>query len=530
MYKVLVIDDEQWIRKGIVSKLINQGFQFDWINESEDAETALVFIKENRPDIVITDIRLPEMSGIDLIREIKKEYDEVQVIIISGYAEFQYAEQALNMGVGSYLLKPVPEEDLAKAMKHVIVNIEKQKEINQMETRKKRLEESNETLVLERAVNKVFHSRNEAGGIDEPVRFCPMGEDKEHHYMLLLIHVDSSSYSDSAFKYEDIGLIKYAIKNIADEMRQGNNFVVMDNLKDVTQVMIVIAHPYAEELQRLCKTFAYDLYGKIIKYVAISVTIAISGVCNEISQEIYKQAMSAFNMRLINNSRIFSYDRIDYNTKFELAEHQLRLLERHITLGDYKNIKIILQDIFSYENLRNRKAEYIKSIYYEIIRIILKNFSIMEDTDSSLAIQRLLTDEIIERSDHPQQIVDYLYHTVTQILKEDKNTNVNCREIIGKAKEYINRNYVKEITVKDLASHFSVNPNYFSTVFKQETGITLTNYLKDTRIEKACDLLRNTQSTIHEIAQIVGYEDTQYFYRVFKKTLGITPLEYRNKE
>jgi len=530
MYKVLVIDDEQWIRKGIVSKIINHGFQFDWVCESEDAETALAFIKENRPDIIITDIRLPEMSGIDLIREIKKEYAEVQFIIISGYAEFQYAEQALNMGVSSYLLKPVPEEELAEAVKHVIVNIEKQKEIDRMETKKKRLEESNETLVLERAINKAFHSRNETIGIDEPVRFSPMGEDKRYKYMLLLIHVDSSNYSDSTFKYEDIGLIKYAIKNIADEIRPNNNFAIVDNLKDVTQVMIIVAHTDSDELQRLCKTFAYDLYSKTVKYVTISVTIAISGVCNVISQEIYKQAMSALNMRLVNNSRIFCYDTIDYNTKFELAEHQLRILERHITVGDYKNIRVILQDIFSYDNLRNRKAEYIKSIYYEIIRIILKNFSVMDDFDSSLDIQYLLSDEVIDRSDNPQQIVDYLYNTVTRILKEDKNANANCREIIGKAKEYIKRNYTNEITVKEMASHFSVNPNYFSTIFKQETGVTLTNYLKDTRIEKACDLLRNTQSTIHEIAQIVGYEDTQYFYRVFKKTLGITPLEYRNNE
>lgn len=211
-------------------------------------------------------------------------------------------------------------------------------------------------------------------------------------------------------------------------------------------------------------------------------------------------------------------------------EHQLRILERHIAVGDYKNIRVILQDIFSYDNLRNRKAEYIKSIYYEIIRIILKNFSVIDDYDSSLDLGRLLSDEVIEQSDNPQQIVDYLYNTVTRFLKEDKSANVNCREIIGKAKEYIKKNYVKEITVKELASRFSVNPNYFSTIFKQETGVTLTNYLKDTRIEKACDLLKNTQSTIHEIAQIVGYEDTQYFYRVFKKTLGITPLEYRNKE
>ncbi|SHO48315.1 response regulator transcription factor [Anaerocolumna xylanovorans] len=530
MYKVLVVDDEQWIRKGIVSKLTNHGFQFDWIRESEDAETALIFIRENKPDIVITDIRLPEMSGIDLIREIKKIYTAVQFIIISGYAEFQYAEQALNMGVSSYLLKPVPEEDLAEAVEHVIVNIEKQKEIGQIETKKKRLEESNETLVLERAINKALHSRNEAGGTEGSVQFSPMGEDKIYNYMLLLIHVDSSSYSDSTFKYEDIGLIKYAIKNIADEIRPNNNFAVVDNLKDVTQVMIIIAHPDAEELQRLCKTFAYDLYSKIIKYVTISVTIAISGICSKISPEIYKQAVSALNMRLVNNSRIFSYDRIDYNAKFELAEHQLRILERYVTVGDYKNIRVILQEIFSNDNLRNRKAEYVKSIYYEIIRIILKNCSIMDEHENSISIQQLLSDEVIDHSDNPQQIVDYLYDTMTRILKEDTSVNANCREIIGKAKEYIKRNYVNEITVKELAGHFSVNPNYFSTIFKQETGVTLTNYLKDTRIEKACDLLRNTHSSIHEIAQIVGYEDTQYFYRVFKKTLGITPLEYRNKE
>jgi YesN/AraC family two-component response regulator len=199
-------------------------------------------------------------------------------------------------------------------------------------------------------------------------------------------------------------------------------------------------------------------------------------------------------------------------------------------MHDFQNVSVILNDMFSQESLNAASRNYMRFLYFEIIRIIVNNTDNQDDDMAGMLNSELLLGEMLDHFDNPEQVVSYIYTTIIEVCKGNRNLNISCREIVNKAREFINKSYAREITVKDLACKYAVNPNYFSTIFKQETGVTLMKYLSDTRINKACQLLRDTCSTISEIAQVVGYEDTQYFYRVFKKAIGQTPLEYRNNE
>lgn len=528
MYKILIVDDELWIRKGIIAKLQQLGLSFAWIGEAEDAENAVQIIQQEAPDIVITDIRLSKMSGIDLIREIRKTNHEIRFIIISGYAEFNYAEQALNMGVSSYLLKPVPAEILGEAIGNVMRSIKSREENILAQAKSQSLERRNAVLVHERNINRIFHSLSGSPCGDDAVGYDPFGTDKKNYYMMMLIHIDNSNYIDTVFKYEDLDLMKYAIKNIADEICPTPGYIIIDNLKDVTQLMVIAGNSNREDLQKNFHLFTYDLYAKVMKYVGITVTIALSGICDKIAREMFLQATDAYDMRLINgDNKIYHYISEGRKDKISLPEHQLRLFDRYIEMRDFKNVQDLLNDVFSQENMKNTYFGYVRNLYFEVIRIILKHSNGFDEITQGAYTPQMILGEVIDHYDNPRQVVDYLYDTIIGIYKEQQNVSVNCREIVGKAKDFIQKYYVKDLSVKDLANHFSINANYFSTIFKQETGVTLTNYLKDTRIEKACELLKNTNSTISDIAQIVGYEDTQYFYRVFKKAVGQTPLEYR---
>jgi Response regulator containing CheY-like receiver domain and AraC-type DNA-binding domain len=530
MYKLLVVDDEKWIRKGILSKLDYLGFHFAWTKEASNGEEALEIIQEDQPDIIITDVKMPMMDGIEMIRSIKENEKNIKSIIISGYAEFQYAEQALNMGVSGYILKPVAEEALSETLNNVIKELEEKKEIKAIKEKNKTLEMDNGSLIIERTVNRIFHTPESVMDDAEISYFRPYGKEIPHQYMLVLIHVDNSNYLSSDFKYQDLDLIKFAIKNIISESSRGKSIFTMNNLKDVTQIMVLI--PYTEEtgLNKYCNLFIYDIYVKINKYIGTSVTIAVSGITEDITQELYKQARAAFDMRLVNgNNKIYRYENIGSGEKVVLPEHKLRMLQKCIEINDVHNATVILNDIFSSGNLTGTSRNFARFLYFEVIRIILKNSGKDEEMMDSLNYEIALN-EILDCFDNPAQIVRYLSTTIMELSRCRQDSFANCKEIVDKAKDYIHKNYGKDITVKDLAIKFAINPNYFSTIFKQVTGVALTKYLTDIRIEKACQLLKHTQGTISEIAQTVGYEDSQYFYRVFKKTTGQTPLEYRTKE
>lgn len=531
MYKILIVDDEKWIRKGLIAKLKFLGFDFLWVGEASNGEEADEIIQREQPHIVITDVRMPFMDGIQLIRKTRQSDTRIRFIIISGYTEFEYAEQALNMGVSGYLLKPIADNSLMETLRKVMKELGYEYEMRSAIEKRETLEKDNQVLVLERTINQAFHTPGEIakdlleGGIHLPWL------EKSCCYILILIHIDSSNYYQSDFKYQDLDLIKFAIKNIVEEMGAGNKITVINNYKDITQLFVLYPSFCQESIKRHCDRFVFDMYAKIKKYLKISVTIAVSDSGEEISGELHRQAKLAFDMRLVNGGdQIYKYDNLRMNQKINIPEHRLKLLQKCMELYDFQNIQVILRDLFQEHKSSGASGVYARLLYLETVRIIIKicnNFDI--DIETSFDPE-FISGEVLDHFDSTDQIVSYLYTTIMDILHGEPAVGSDCRELVNKAKRYIENNFCEEITVKELANSYAINPNYFSTIFKRETGSTVMKFLTDVRMEKACRLLKETQAGVNEVAQIVGYQDTQYFYRVFKKATGKTPLEYRSLE
>jgi two-component system, response regulator YesN len=534
LYKILVVDDEKWIRKGIICQLESMGFDFSWIKEAADGDKALSLVSEDRPDIVITDIRMNKMDGMQLIDKVTAVYPDVKFIIISGYAEFQYAEHAVNMGVSGYLLKPIKDDHFIKTFKKVIRELDSRKEITNIKAENSILEKNNSLHKREGILNHLIHSANVI--YDTAYENDLMTSDIENagKHILVLIHIDSSNYQHSGFKYQDVDLVRFAIKNILNEIGEQykhGSIVIVDNQKDKNQIMIVLSHKHELILKKRTDEFVLDALTKISKFLGISVTISVSGACDRISNDIYKQAREMLDLRLIyGNNNIYKYENNKIEEKFQMPEQKLKILQNCIELYDFKNAEVILKDVFSSKNLEGATSIQIRFIYSEIVNIILKVCMKLKKFDNSYINSEILSTETIDGFSNPDDIVNYILTTIIGMLKTENSILSDYKNIVIKVGKHIEQHYMDELTVKDLARKYAVNPDYLSTMYKKETGQTIIKHLNSIRIEKACLLMNTTSLSVSEIVKSVGFKDIQYFYKVFKKITGLTPAEYRKNE
>jgi len=532
MYRILVVEDEALIRKGIVAKIKHNKFDFERIEEASDGREALAIMEKDHPDIVITDVKMPHIDGIELIRKAKELYQDMKFIIISGYAEFEYAEQALNMGVCGYILKPVTDRDLVDSLTRVIKDLDNSHKIKEIYSKKEMLEKHYDDLMLEKNLNQVLHAvKKENGeyipGYDEDI----FGEtEKERYFLLAIFNIDGKTYYESSFKYQDLELIKFSMRNIMNEVECDCKKHIINNYQDNNQLLLIIMHKQKERLKLTAEKYIAKVFRYVVDLLGISVTVGVSGIAERLSNDLYLQAKEAFDMRIIHkNGNVYRYDSLPITREYKLPSKEIRLLQKCIERKDYSNIEIVLKDIFSEKNLKGTSAEFIRIIWIEIINMLFRVCGDVKADKGNVLEPSLLSEKIVDRFESLDQIVSYLYTTVIGALRAGYDVDMSCNNKIKLAVHYIDQHYQEDISLNDLAYRFAMNPSYFSTVFKKVVGKNVTSYIADLRIEAACRLLKETQKSIVDISRSIGYEDIQYFYRVFKNKTGMTPMEFRKK-
>jgi two-component system response regulator YesN len=303
--------------------------------------------------------------------------------------------------------------------------------------------------------------------------------------------------------------------------------IIADNQKDINQIFVLFYDSDEHRLKKSSHSYIRNAYSKIQSCLNISITIGVSDVQDKLTYEIYKQSKLAFEQRLVlGNNQIHFFERVMGYSGLSIPHHKIKLLQRCMEISDLNGIQSILNDIFLSDEASDMAGVYIRLVYFEVINRLLKvcsNYGICNLTDSEF-----LSGEIIDYMENSLQIAEYLYTMIGDILTGKSTENVDCKKLIEDIEAYIRNNYSSEITVGELAKKYSINPDYLSTIFKQETGKNIIKYLTEIRIDNACQLLKETQAKVSDIAFSSGYKDRQYFNRVFKKITGMTPIEYRN--
>lgn len=514
MVKLFVADDEDLSRQGIRNCVENHPVLYSICGEAPDGEMALPLIQELKPDVLIADVHMPFMDGLELAAVVKRTMSWVHVIILSGHDEFIYAQRAVSIGVDAYILKPVNSEKLLKALAEVTLRIKREKEayLHVEETLKR--DELEKTIIQEH-----FLSRLVTGKI-------PVNEVMKFDYSRN-ISIAAKKYLVCRIALTNLGgddLKK--VRALCDRLFEQKNNVIWF-VKGADSLVFIIKGDDDETVREMAYETAQMIRHQFKFYLSIDISVGIGSITDRIGglPRSYQDACSVLSgIRMRTNCIIGIEDveksqipsGVDFSSDMSLSE---RL--RHATKEDLPNI--IAKHFY---NLEETTVDSVLYRYYLLMDILITASRLTKrkaETNLDIAPQRLLI-----LSESLEGCTTYARQVLEEMIEQrDMDHTAYSREI-QTAKAYINQNYADpSISLHTTAREVRFSPNHFSTVFSQETGETFIEYLTQRRIAAAKDLLLNTQKRTSDIAFEVGYSDPNYFSYVFKKKTGKSPKEFK---
>jgi len=533
--KVFLVEDEFVIREGIKNNIDWVGNDFEFCGEAADGELAYQKILEAQPDIIITDIKMPFMDGLELSRLVSKQLPKSKIIIISGHEEFGYAREAIKIGVTEYLLKPINAKELLKVITEVgeDIIIERQEKQYLAQYHKEVLENQGYTKI--EFFNDLMKGHMSTAVILEKGKELDM-ELAAQFYEVILVKYKHGSKSVTRIQTSrmdaDMNDLVSSYKEIVvfDQGLHGYVFLLkgdsLDQLKSLEKLFV-------SGLKSLLISSDIDYFGGIGNYV------------NRLSQlfESYHDAEKAYaSSVIINRNDIIENLDID-----EIVGEEKNLSFDQLELGsiDFKITEAFLRN-GNPDELDQFVGEFFKSVGSASEQSLLfKQYILMNLYITVVAFMKEIGKEDIFHDNQTITVEDVRdivsnFEKARHFMKEmlgfalsirDNNRDNKYQKIIDSAKAYIGKHYNDEdISLNVVANFIGLSPSHFSTVFGNETGKSFIRYLTDLRIDEAKTLLKCTNLRCSDISISVGYKDPHYFSYLFKKEQGLSPMSYRSKK
>ncbi|MFA9558248.1 response regulator [Evansella sp. AB-rgal1] len=524
--KVLLVDDNYqmlefmndcipWSEKGL-----------EVIGMCENGVEALGVAKESKPDIIITDIDMPNMDGLELLEEIGKLDSEIQALIISCHDDFQYAKKALKLLVNDYILKDTMEpETLEEAIDRVIEKITAKKRQQNDMTRWQKIVNQNR-MSLKKEWLRSF--------ID-----CPISNEKEWitRSKDFHLHLDEKNYIpvigcvqniDCVLeRFQSSDLLMYSMDNIAQEMKMEG--FVYDNFEIIW--FFPVTNSIKDNMYEDIRKFLVRLQNTLENYCGAKLAFMYSKPAATIhqlkqyTQQIIKMKHEWF---YIEEKSVFSLENLNRNFSTDnIFSHYSKVVEEWkqlISDGDESEIGRNVSKWIQIIKDNKYHPETVKSWVNNILVTMQLNFNyIFKDEKSHTDV---LHSEI-HSLDAVHQVEKYICNSLREIITHVEAEGKSDRPEIWEVKKYVEKHIHEKITLERVAQHLFMNPSYFSRMFKKETNETFIEYVTRLKMKKAVDLLHNTNYTIEDISNQLGYENTSYFIKLFKKLNHLSPLEYR---
>ncbi|GFI15906.1 putative response regulatory protein [Lachnospiraceae bacterium] len=531
MLKVFLVEDEFVVRQGIKNNIDWKSHGYDFCGEAADGELAFPMIQKLKPDIVITDIRMPFMDGLVLSRLIKKELPWVEIIILSGYEEFEYAKEGIKIGIAQYLLKPINGEELLKEVDAVSEKIRERHKEN--EIRDKYIKEMEENFLKEQ--KDLFQYL--VTGSKSAAQLLEMADRLDIDisamwYNIVLIKIQSTYHAYEEFSNSLIE-IEEKLKEIADEA----SLLIFD--RNLEGKALLFKGDSKEEIIKIQNGYLDKIKNMLMEYENVRYFGGIGIPVNRLGELTvsFEKASHAFAHRyLVNESLILKCEEVEQGVyiekeKFNISNVNPKHMDRNkirefLKVGDKEEVIYFVDEFFKDLGTNVMKSnmfrQYIIMDAYFCVADFLEDIKISRDE-----IETFDADSGILQSE--KTAVNYIVRIIKKALElREKTASNRYGDIVGEVMDYIEQNYAdEELSLNLLASHVNFSPNHLSMIFSQQTGKTFIKYLTDLRMNKAKELLRCTGKRSSSIAVEVGYRDPHYFSYLFKKTQGITPTQYR---
>lgn len=534
--KVFLVEDEMVIRRGIKNSIDWEKEGYIFCGEASDGELAYPMIIKEKPDILITDIRMPFMDGLELCKLVKKELPNIKILILSGYDEFDYAKEAIRLGVTEYLLKPISSGKLLEALNGVSESIRREKEDKDLV--RKYMEEMRENTEHEK---QKFFEQMIAGNLSM-ADALETGKKYEMNlsagmYNLLLFRFTLGK--ENRKSGELLGEAEYAIEKLTERLEY-----VFEFQRGVEGWAFLLMADNEEQMSERVKELSKDLeeimknYSTIAYFGGIGQPVARLRELEESFREAERALAARFTMEL---NRIISVEdiRMAQNvdtlddieiTSFGEIEKTRTMLEKFLNNGAEDEI-----DEFVDVYINELPEENLKSVLmrqYIIMDAYIVMMSFCEKIEGIEGEMQAQSEEL-KNSMKTIQTLEEIKNYIRMLLKKiigvrDTISGRRYSDIIEIAKDQIRKTYMSdEISLNTIAAEVGMSPSYFSSIFSKEMGKTFVEYLTEIRMDRAKELLMCSSMKTSEIGYEVGYKDPHYFSYIFKKTQNCIPKEFR---
>lgn len=513
--KLLIVDDEELTRNGLIHSIDWNSLGINSIYEADDGLHGLELAKEHSPEIILSDVRMPRMDGVEMAKKVRTILPDCTIIFMSGYSDKAYLKAAIKLKAISYVEKPIEPNEIIDSVKEAI-SIHKSLIISRQS------QDHNRYDMMSKLALKIIYPNHDQY-FDYQAVFSELDLTLKNYssFATLIIKITQDNTTVTKILANDI------LSHLAPLLKQYK----IDNIYGIKQEEYIIVHLLSIEklaqniLIRMAQNFSNLLKNEYTHFISIGKSV------NSVDK-LYDSYNTA--IILMHSSFFYSYNTVLYikseektNLNFvpaiALQDFSDALLSRdskkvHQQLDDLKNI------------LRNNNiilVNHIKDLYYKLFLELNKsanNFHVSISTDSTETIL-----DYISKSSTFLELHALLEDKINRFFKsfEDENRDNSTVFLI---KKYVSQNYQNEnLSIKDISQHVLLSSSYVCTVFKAETGKTLNQYLTEYRIEKAKKLLMDSRYKITDISAKVGYNDGNYFGKTFKKLVGLSPSEFRDQ-
>lgn len=543
MVKVYLVEDEIIIRQSIKNSINWEKEGYEFVGDASDGELALPVILKEKPDILITDIRMPFMDGLELSRMVKAELPDIKIVILSGYDDFEYAKQAIKIGVAEYLLKPVSSAVLLEHLSEIAEKVRDEREDLALKKVYYQEMQENEELIKMKFLGELISGKLSLADAMEKGKRFHMNLSGPFYRIILFKFIQEDRVK--AGQSEDLARAYAAVGNYVDGLKDAFRF------QRGVEGWAFLLTSVEEDMEAQTERFIEGLKEVIAPFEALTWFGGIGSEAARLRELRYsfREADKAFAGRFVQEpNQIISVEQLNYeqldnefdaNIFGEINQFD-QIITRFLSSGSLEEVESFVGALFteiSEDHFRSLMIrQYIIMNIYATVLTFCKKLRKDAGVDGEAAGQMESlreNEEILKRAVSTAESVDDIKAYIGTLLDhaiELRNTVSGRRysDIIQTAKKRIEQDYMSEdISLNSVAAEVCMSPSYFSSVFSKEMGKTFIEYLTEVRMEKAKQYLACSSMKTSEISYEVGYKDPHYFSYIFKKTQGCTPKEYR---
>ncbi|MUT68675.1 helix-turn-helix domain-containing protein [Paenibacillus sp. NEAU-GSW1] len=530
MYTLLIVDDEEIAIRGIVNGIDWSDMPFDSIVTAYDSEEAKEIMQQQTIHVVISDIDMPNESGIQLLEWVNEYSPGSVTIFLTGHADFKYAQQAVQLDCYEYLLKPVDHKQLKECVSGAIDKVRENEKIVEIRTTYNHYYEQwnkQRPALIERFWQDVLHYRvsTAPAQLEDAMNTYGIEMKADSHIRAVLISIEQWREDWSA---RDEEIMTYGVKNAADELIRGAH--PGHAVQDANGILFVLFYGANEEQEEFvaekCRSFiqqcAAMLHCRLSCYVGQPVPVKQLRANAELLLEMEKNNVSASCTVIMER---------DFIRKSGAALlHELPFADWALLLDSGKRTELSLRIDETFDQMQEAQVEYtyMAAFYYGFMNMLFQWMTKKTIAQTDVFARREW-EEGEQAMKSLQRMRAWIHQIVSQLVEYTEKNGKDVSQVVERIRRYMEEHIDEEFSREQAADEVFLNPAYLSRLFRRETGYSLTDYLVRLRISKARTELEKTNTRISDIASMVGYSNFSHFSKLFKKETGFTPQEYRKK-